>query len=146
MLVRNKYDIYINLEYTQKITALDKDMFKLLIEEDSNKPNALAETSIRKLFELTNRNFNQRVYDKNSLFLVTIEIKANDYTHVLSQFQNGEFRLDMHLSTLSTNLDENADDQPIVELFKQEMPIKIDAFERFCDKSSIFFCLLIYSV
>ena len=89
---------------------------------------------MKAISELTN-NFatttGEILFENDCLFLITIEIRSNEYKSVLSQFQNGNIQLELHLSTLSSSLMVN--DKENIEIFKQEMPQNIDLFQNFKD-------------
>ena len=96
---------------------LEDWQFKLVNDFVHNTPSESCETTL----------------DANCLFLITIEIKSSEHKSVLSQFQNGILETYLHLSTLS--FIDNEKEQILIELFKQEIPNKIDFFQNFHDNS-----------
>ena len=136
-MFKNKFSKYVNFEYAQTVSQMDRELFNLLNGEDSTQ---LEEAKFKLIHNLVHSNSpetdSEINLEKDSLFLITIELKSNVYKSVLSQFMNGILEIDLHLSTHSLTNNENK--KCLIELFKQEFPLEINFFQTFYDSSGFF--------
>jgi hypothetical protein len=131
-LLKNDLKKFITLDYTQKVTKLDQDVFKMMNEDDSMQLEEFKFKMVNAFVLKSSVESFETVLGEKCLFLITIELKSNEYKSVLTQFQNGVLEIDLHLSAISFNNNEN---NKSVELFKQDFPIKLDFYQNFHDRS-----------
>ena len=132
-MFKNKFSKYVNYEYAQTVSQMDRELFNVLNGENSTK---LEEAKFKLIYNLVHSNSPETCeinLEKDSLFLITIELKSSVYKSVLSQFLNGILEIDLHLSTHS--LTNNQNKKCLIELFKQEFPLEINFFQTFYDNS-----------
>ena len=140
-MLKNHTEKFITFDYTQKVTKLDQDVFKMMNEDDSMQLEEFIFKLVNDFVHKSSVESFETVMGEKCLFLITIEIKSNEYKSVLTQFQNGVLEIDLHLSAFSFNNNEN---NKLVELFKQDFPIKLDFYQNFHDRSRPKTCFFIF--